>query len=330
MALPTVSSVVSSGLAGYPTVFYNKVAEETLYSNLFMYSCTDPRTLPGNSGVAIQLYNHTKMASNTSAVTEGTPFSGQALTQNVATINLSNYADFITVSKKVELTAFPLALENGAKLLGYRGALSVENIIGTLVDVAANGDSTANIDVNLASYMTSAIARKVYWQLRSKDVQMREGGFYTGLIHSLSAYDLVSESAAGSNLDLQKYSEKLASNNQALVGIQGKRLGVVGGINWFESNALNTTSNWQSSASIAYSNYTFGLGAVFSSSLGKTALDQDNFSVSVKRYDEGNSIDPTGQIAGAAFYSFFFGAVKSLDSATVNHFRRVRIQSSIG
>ena len=33
------------------------------------------------------------MASNTTPVTEGTPQTGQTLTQNTATINLANYAN---------------------------------------------------------------------------------------------------------------------------------------------------------------------------------------------------------------------------------------------
>ena len=51
MALPTAASVVSSGLGGYPTVFYDRVALDTLQSNLFMYPACDLKTMPDMNGV---------------------------------------------------------------------------------------------------------------------------------------------------------------------------------------------------------------------------------------------------------------------------------------
>jgi len=46
MALPVAASVVSSGLSGYPTVFYDRVALDTLQSNLFMYPACELKTMP--------------------------------------------------------------------------------------------------------------------------------------------------------------------------------------------------------------------------------------------------------------------------------------------
>lgn len=331
MALPTAASVISSGLAGYPTVYYNRVAEPTLQANLFFYRACELRTMPDMSGVAMQIFNYTKMAANTTAVTEGTPAAGQTLTQNTKTINLSNYADYVSFSNKVVLTAISDTVAEGSALLAYRGALSVDNVTSTAVDTAANSDTVACIEVNAGSYMTAALARQACWQLRSKDVKPKPNGLFFSLIHSLSAYDLVNDASAGGTLDLQKYADSTAPKNQALVGIQGQRIGNIGGTEWYESNAVPTETNWQSTSKIAYHNYTFGYGAFLASSLGRTNLDQKNFSVTVRRYDQGNSIDVAGLIAAAAFYNFFYGLVSSPDTAnSINHFRRIRVQSSIG
>ena len=170
MALPTAASVVSSGLSNYPTVYYDRTALTTLESNLFMYPACDLKTMPDRSGVAMQIFDYTKMGANTTPVTEGTPGSGQSLSPNVATINLSNYADFVSFSNKVVLTAIDDTVANGAALLGYRGALSVDTVISTAVDTAANADSTTRIEITDGSYMTAAIARQAAWGLRSKDV----------------------------------------------------------------------------------------------------------------------------------------------------------------
>lgn len=330
MSLPTVASVVSSGLASYPTVYYNAVAKKTLQSNLWMYPACNLNVMQEKSGVAMQIYDHTKMGANVAAITEGTPgASGQALTQNIATINLANYGDFVSISNKVQRTSISRDLENAAKLLAYRGALSVDNVISTAVDTASNSDSNTRIEVADGAYMTSAISRKAAWQLRSVDVQQRDNGLYFGVIHSLSAYDLVNDAAAGSLTDLQKYTESLAATNPALVGIKGSHIGNVGGVDWFESNAVPTETNWQSSSHTAYHAYVFGDGAFEAASLGKTDLGQKNFEVTTKVYPTGsNSLDMVGTIAAGCAYNFFFGVTKRTGSTA--GFRRIRVESSIG
>src|SRR5580704_3426461 len=172
MALPTAASVISSGLAGYPTVYYDRVALDTLQSNLFMYPACDLKVMPDMSGVAMQIYDYTAFGANTTPVTEGTPGSGQALTQNTATINLANYADYISISNKVKLTAISDVVAQGAKLLAFRGAISVDTVISTAVDTQANSNASVDdIEVADGSYLTASIARRAVWSLRSKNVQ---------------------------------------------------------------------------------------------------------------------------------------------------------------
>ena len=57
MALPTSASVIASGLAAYPTVYYDRVALDTLYSNLFGYAACDLKIMPDMSGVAMQIFD---------------------------------------------------------------------------------------------------------------------------------------------------------------------------------------------------------------------------------------------------------------------------------
>ena len=46
MSLPTAASVISTGLAGYPTIFYDRVSLDTLESNLFWYPACDLKVMP--------------------------------------------------------------------------------------------------------------------------------------------------------------------------------------------------------------------------------------------------------------------------------------------
>lgn len=328
MSMPTSASVVSSGLNQYPTVYFDRVAVETLRSTLFFYEAIEKKTMPDRSGVVMQIFGFTKLGANTTPVTEGTPGTGQALTDGTRQITLSQFADYVSFSDKVVLTNLIDTVAAGAKELGYRGALSVDNVISTQVDTDSNSDSATRIEINDGSYMTAAIARKAAFQLNSLDVQPKANGLHFGIIHSLSSYDLVNDNTAGGALDLQKYSESLASKNPALIGANKVHLGNIGGVDWYQSNAVPTETNWQSSAHIAYHAYVFGQDAYFGASLGKTALGQKNFSVAVKQFDGNNSLDPAGLIRSAAVYNFFFGVAKRPNST--NGFRRIRVESSIG
>lgn len=274
------------------------------------------------------MFDYTAFTANTTAATEGTPGTGQVLTQNVRTLTLSQYVDYVSFSDKVVLTAISDTVAEGASELAYRGALSVDTVISTSVDTAANSDAATRIEINDGSYMTAAIARKAVWQLRSKNVKTKSDGLYFGVIPSLMAFDLVNDNTAGGGSDLQKYSESLASDNPALVGIKNNKVGNVGGVMWYESNSLPSETNWQSSANNGYHAYVFGLNSFIASSLGKTSLGQKNFSVKVSRFSQPISVDPANQIAAAAAYNFYFGVSKRTGST--NGFRRIRGESSIG
>jgi len=331
MALPTAASVIASGLAAYPTVYYDRVALDTLYSNLFGYAACDLKIMPDMSGVAMQIFDYTKMAANTTAVTEGTPVAGQTLTQNTQTINLANYADYISYSNKVVLTAISNTVAEGSSLLAYRGALSVDTVIWTAVDTQAAATTLDRIDVNDGNYMNAAIARKAVWQLRSFDAKPKANGLFFGVTHSLAAYDLVNDASASGMADLMKYSEKMASTNPALVGIKGAYIGNVGGVEWYESNAVTTAANWQSSSHTAYHSYVVGHQAFIASSLGKTNLNQKNFTVKTVNFQEGsNSLDPAALIKAASVYNFFFGLAVAPTHASSDKFRRITAESTIG
>jgi N4-gp56 family major capsid protein len=329
-ALPASASVISSGLASYPTVYYDRVAVPELHSRLFFYPAIEQKPMPNRSGVAMQFFGYSAFAANTTAQTEATPGAGQALTQTTGTINLTNYADYISISDKVARTSLTDNLAEGAKLLAFRGAITVDTVINTVVDVEANGDSTTLINVADGSYMSRSISSKSASLIQSVNGLPKENGVMYGIAHSLVVFDLINDSATAGSNDLQKYADTLAPKNPALAGIPASaRVGVIGGVEWFQSNNVATQTHWQSSAHTAYFAYVFGKDAVFGSSLGNTDLGEKNFSVFVNKYAQGSqSSDPAGTIVAAAAYNFFFGC--STRNGTVNTFIRIGVESSIG
>jgi len=322
MALPTVASSVSSGLGAYPSVYFDRVAVSTLQANLALYDGIEKKIMPDRNGVVIQLFDHSKMAANTTAVTEGTPFAGQAVTQNTRQITLSQFADYISISDKVDKTQLIDQGAANAELLGYRGALSVDTIIANAIETARAADAATQIDVAHLSYLTTSKVRQARFSLSGLDIQPKANGLYFGVTHPLNAFDLVNESSAGSFMDLQKYTKDMSGGV-----LKGNRLGVVSDVEMFTSSAVTQASNYLGGGAIGYSTTILGKDAFFGASLGKTALGQKNFGVEMRRYDQGNSLDPAGLIRAAVVYNFFFGTAKRPGST--NGFRVIRAETSI-
>lgn len=326
MALPTAASVVSSGLAGYPSVYFDKTAVATLQSNLALYGGCEMKTMPDRSGVVLQIFDHSKMAANTTPATEGTPGAGQSITQNTRQITLDNYVDYISISNKVDKTMLIDQGAAAAKLLGYRGALSVDTVISEVLDTAATADATTNIDIATGTYLSAADLRQAAFGLAGVDVKPKSNGSYYGVLHNLVVFDVVNDATTGGFQDNVKYTSKDALANG--LGLAGSSPVLkIAQTEFYQSNAVKTYANWQASANTAYAGWVIGQDAIFCSSLGKTQLGQKNFSVSYRRFDEGNSIDPAGMIRAAVVYNFFFGAAKRPGST--NGFRRIRSESSI-
>jgi N4-gp56 family major capsid protein len=323
VAMPTAASVVSSGLGAYPTVYFDRVAVDTLQSNLALYGGIEHKTMPDRSGVVLQIFDHSKMAANTTAVTEGTPTTGQTVTQNTRQITLSEFADYISISSKVDKTQLIDQGKANAELLGYRGALSVETIISEALDLAANGDAAVRIDRATGNYLTAAVMRQAAFSLRSKDVKPKSNGKFYGVAHSLCIFDLINDSATGGWQDVWKNTD----GNKAVGNGIGQMAATVGGVDIIESNAVKSYANWESGSKTAYAAWVIGKDAAFDASLGKTALGEKNFSVSVKDFTSGNSLDPAALIAKACVYHFFYGI--AVRPGSINGFRRVRALSSL-
>lgn len=285
------ASVVSTGLAGYPSVYYDRVAVETLRNNLFLYPACDLKQMPDKSGVNMQIFGYTALAADTTAATEGEPGTGTALTQVDSQLPLANYVQYITYSNVVTLTAISDVVAEGSAELAYSGAYSVDVVISTELDTIANSNTASRMDLLAGTYLSAAVSRQAAMSLRSVNVKPKANGRFYGVVSSLSAFDLINDSATGGFLDLEKFSlmGKGADGSQN-AGIEATNMiGSVGGVDWHESNALPTEANWESSTHTAYHAYVIGKDGVIASSLGKTSLGQRNFSVKVAKFDQPNN-----------------------------------------
>lgn len=330
-ALPTAASQLTSNTAQYPTVYYDRVAVEELHNNLHLYEALETKPMPEKAGVAMQIFGYVKLGANTTAATDGTPQSaGVALTASTATITLSQYIDYVTYSDKLILTNISPVAEEGSRLLGYRAALSVDNVISATVDGVTGTDTATKIDVAHSSFMTTSIARKAAVQLRSLDVKPKANGKFFGVMSSLLAFDLRNDSNAGGWQDVFRYIDP--KNLQLGINPANDSVGIIEGAEWFETNSLPVVSNFVSTGVNGYRAYLFGKDAFIGASLKKPISGMGNgFKVDTREYDGTNSLDPAGQIRAASVYNFFFGLSKRPQAgSTGDAFRRITSESSIG
>jgi N4-gp56 family major capsid protein len=327
MALPSAASVVSTGLASYPTIYYDRVALDTLQSNLFMYPACTLRTMPDRSGTNMQIFNYTAFGPNTTPATEGTPGTGEALTQNTKILSLSQYVDYISYSDKAVLTTISDIVTEGSQQLAYRGALSVDTVISNAVNTVSAGDTTTQINNPVGSYMSASLSRKAAMQLRSLNVKPQKGGKFFGIINSLAGFDLINDASAGGFIDMEKHIQSGVKLLEDGVNADNFIAGV-GGVEWYESNSLPFVTDYSSGTANGYEAFVFGNQAFIASSLGKTNLGQRNFSVKTSRFTQPIALDPANQIAAASSYNFYFGVVNFPGPA--NAFRKITTNSSIG
>lgn len=326
MALPSAASVVSSGLTAYPTIIYDKVAVDTLRANLYLYPACELRQMPEKSGVAIQIYGYTAFGANTTPATEGTPGSGQALTQVKSTLSLSQYVDYVSFSDKAVLTFFSDIVAEGAQELAYRGARSVDTVISTALDTIVTGDAAADLVASGSQATTkfsAALSRQAAMYLRGLNVKPKSNGKFFGVIPSVCAYDLINDSTAGGFIDLMKYTAANAPKLQEGIDAQNF-VGEIGGVEWFESNNLPVAAGTPN----IYTSYVVGHNGLIASSLGKTQLGQRNFTVKVSKFDQPIAADPANQISAAAAYNFFFGVIGRPGSTP--GIARIKTESTIG
>jgi N4-gp56 family major capsid protein len=284
--------------------------------------------MPSKAGLVMQIFGYTKTGANTTTATEGTPPTA-TVTMNASTgsITVGQYVDYMTYSDRALLTNISQTAVEGAELLAYRGALTVDNVINSVVDTAAAADATARIDIAHASFMTASINRKASALLRSVDAKTWSNGLFKGVISSLLSFDLINDSNAGGFQDAFRYIDPKALQNS--VDANTNRVAVLGNVEWFESNALPTVANFASTGVNGYRGYVFGRDAFFGSSLGSNSLGQRNFSVMTREFAEGsNSIDPAALIGAASVYKFYFGCAKRPQGVAT--YRRITSESSIG
>jgi len=310
---PASNTTLTPSLAHLATVHYETVALDQL-TQLFMFlEGTEPDDIPQRVGKTIQWFRYTLLTANTTPSTEGTVPTGLPLTSTTVSATVSEYSDFITLSKLLVLTAIDSIKANAAEQLGYRAGLSIDTITRTEFDsnVASVATST------LGAALGSIDFRRQVTTLQANNVRPKKGDSYVGIIHPYALFDLKSDNTAGGFIQVMEY----ANPQQLLNGpTMNGEAGMVENVRLLKSTNVGTTGT---APQVKYYTYVIGKGSVGAVDLagnGPTkVMDPEKQKFTINVIDGKPQIaDPTGTIGAAVSYWCAFVA-KTLDSTNYRY-----------
>lgn len=304
-------------------VYCERKAIDNLKKNLVAYQACELKKVPKNNGKTIRFYVNNLLTSNTTPGSEGTPGAPITNGSEANTATLVQYFDYMSFSDFITETAISPIVEEQSREMGYRAALTVDDLTYTAFDAAATADAVSQIDLAAGEYLSAEVLRRSVMSLQARDVKAKSNGSYFFITSPLAAFDIINDNTAGGFLDLTK------RNDYAWLkgGLVGDHLGKMHNCDIFTSTNVPTTSNYQSSGNAGYHTYVVGKDAFFAASLGSSEVpNQRNFKAMVVRHQPSKD-DPLNVVDTSVGYEFKY--VNYVPPDGVSRFRRIRAEASI-
>jgi N4-gp56 family major capsid protein len=313
-------------------VWYDSVAVENFKANTPYYTICNLRPLQQRSGRTIQLFGYVPFGPSNAKAAEGLTGPSLPLSSVTNQIFLDQYVDYISYSDVAVATFIDPAVQNGAKELAYRGALTVNQVIISIVDAAVTIDAKVPIDLADNEFLNSSTIRRCEFSLDAMNAMRRAGGMYVGIGHPLAFYDLLQDNTAGSVTDVLKRTEGGADMLQS--GSKGGYTVVDwAGIRLIRTTTAPTYNNFPSSGKTGYGTHVFGDEAFFASTLANGKLGQlpkdKNFTVTTSYFEQPTPDNAALQVAAAVSYNFLFGVAARPNTNSAMPYRRIRSEVSI-
>lgn len=335
MPFPAGVTTLSPSIKHQQQVYYDSVAVENFKANTPYFTICNLRPLQQRVGRTLQLFGYVPygpgVKTNSEGISSG-PSLGLSSIPNQ--IFLDQFTDHISFSDVSVATLIDPAVQNGSKELSYRGALTVNQVIISNVDVLCSSgvDSRIAIDLLDNEFLNSSVIRRCEFSLDGINAQRRAGGMYVGIGSPLAFYDLFQDNTAGSVTDVIKRTEGGAELLKS--GSKGN-YNVVdwAGIRLVRTTTAPTYSNFPSAGKTGFGTHIFGDEAFFASTLANGKLGQlpkdKNFTVTTTYFTEPTPDNPVLQIAASCGYNFLFGVAPRPNTNGFYPVRRVRSEVSI-
>lgn len=236
-----------------PGIYYDKRFLDRLRPQLYFMSMGEKRPLPTHSGTLIKWHRLNKLTASTSALSENDSGSEENVATTPFTAEPLTYGKWVKVSSELNLKSINPIVEEILDELSDQAALSYDTIVrniihNTMTNQFANGAANEGA---VSAVMTAGELRKAVFTLRNAQVLGFEGNTYKAIIHAASEFDLISENATGSFIDLAKYTRPEKADNGEIGKLYGVRLVM----------SQNIGTGVGSGSATTYRNFVFGKGA---------------------------------------------------------------------
>lgn len=199
-----------------PGIYYDRRFLERLVPQLYLKDMGDKRPLPQKSGTMIKWHRLNKLTASITPLTENTNPSDQTVSTTPVSAEPLTYGAWVKVSAELNLKSINPIVEEILDELADQAALSYDTIVfnaihGNFTNQFAGG-AASEAALTSANVFNAAELRKAVAHLRgvkSNTVQAGvpgyEGNLYKTVIHPAQEFDLLSDSAVGSFVDITKY-----------------------------------------------------------------------------------------------------------------------------
>ena len=233
---------------------YDKYVQFNLRSEPMFRKFADVRPVDvTNPGATVVFQLHNDLSRITDPLTETSDVSAVALNNtNRVQVTVNEYGNAVTTTERLALESLSAIDPAVGDLLSYNMRDSFDALVyKTLVGLAtgrfagtvADDETTVNgVDKTTASTTTlqAADVRKAVAKLRGANVQPRDGGFYIGMLHPDTSYDLRTEAAtSGANV----WREPHTYTEAAVGNIWNGEVGVYEGVKFIESARVEQASD---------------------------------------------------------------------------------------
>jgi hypothetical protein len=332
-----VSNLPQSQATYFDRDFIQNLKQLTPY-----YRCIERRELPPQSGQNHRLYMYQAglgIAFSTAQASEGTVVAGKAPAVSTDSAVIGQYADYVNVSDYALETAIDPCVENLEKEMCYRLAGTISLLIRNQSDGANAIDTSVYTPKASGSPLTRPDLTAATQELRQRSVLPfdQAANRMIGVISPLSIGDVINDSTNNSLVDVYKHTIEGLDRLLDMPGGDGKDHVVpvleFGGMRFYESPLVTTTSNYASAAATAYRTYLYGHQAVVGISLGVKENaqigegDWSNMKIWIMKPTEPTVGDPTRVIGGWTSYNVKF--VATLPPDTTGRLRFIDATSNL-
>jgi N4-gp56 family major capsid protein len=297
MALNT-NLTTTSGFPNAVAIYYDRKLLERLEFDLYFQQFGEKRTLPKGSGNSVTFTRYKNFTPNTTPLSEGVVPDGDTLQSTQINAVPVQYGNYVTLSDQLRMEAIDPVVDGANETLAYQAAQSLDKII----QVALHGAVTSQFAGGAVSEsVTSAVVnaseiRKAVKALKTVAARPFSGG-YVCVLHPAAAYDIMSDTAVGGWLDVNKYTVTGPTYNGEIGKLYGARI----------VESPNVQTGVGAGPSVTYRNFLLAKQAY-----GVIDIGGLNLKMIAKQLGESGVSDPLDQLSTVGYK--FSHITKVLDS----------------